>query len=549
MEYGIGPEKEFSGTGFIRSGKIISCLFHIIYSGFTTTGKKEINKDTFKTEYCCIRKKEGVMDDSTIRLLANNEIVHTKSWNGTPVLDFIRNELGLAGVKEGCREGDCGACAVLIGERLSEGKTRYRAMTSCLMALKELDGHHLVTIEGLVSGAEDGLTPVMQAIMEENGSQCGFCTPGFVISLTAWLLEGGPFTEEDARRAIEGNLCRCTGYAPILRAASRLSDKYAKLPSDFNQRLDILVKDKIVPPSLLAFSKSEILPFEKPGHAPEHISTFTIGGGTDFYVRNPDPDPVDNFCLAGDIPEFKILEISPDGNLEIGAAVNIRDFFASGKVRKFLPGFEKYERFFASILIRNRATLGGNIMNASPVADMTSMLMALGARLRIIDMNGKPVREIPLEKLYTGYKSTCMVPGELLQTIIIPGFSGSFNFEKASKRSNLDIAAVNSGISARIEGNRIINGRISAGGVAATPKLLELASASMENMTVTTETVFNLASVAISEVKPISDVRGSADYRKQVLGRLILAHFMTLFSGEISDSIAEALASGRGIAR
>lgn len=483
-----------------------------------------------------------------LRFLVNDRSVETETWEGSPVLDFLRGELGLKGTKEGCREGDCGACAVILGERRDDGGTRYRAVPSCLLALGELDGRHLVTIEGLAAGAreaEEGLTPVMRAFFEENASQCGFCSPGFIISLTAWLLEGERFDEEGALVAVEGNLCRCTGYASIRRAASKLVKEFSGLPVDPLARIDALVAARVVPPSLAAFARGEILP---PGAAPAPRSAETtslvLGGGTDFYVKNTTPTPVEGFYLADRDPRLRRVRRLDNGELEIGAALTIRDFFSSKEIRALVPGIERFEERFASILIRNRATLAGNIVNASPVADMTSMLIALGARVEI-EGSGTPDREMSLEALFLGYKKLALGKGEMISTVHLParGPGFRFNFEKAAKRQSLDIAAVNTAIDLEVADHRIIRGRISAGGVAATPLLLEKSCSFLQGCPISAESALSLARIASSEIVPIGDVRGSAGYRARVLGRLVLAHFATLFP-ELAEDIAE-LADGR----
>jgi len=191
----------------------------------------------------------------TLRFLVNESPVATEAWALAPALDFIRRDLGLTGTKEGCREGDCGACAVILGERRA-GSFSYKAMPSCLLVLGELEGRHLVTIEGLSSAK---LTPVMRAIAEANGSQCGFCSPGFVVSLTAYLMNPSPLSVEGAISAVEGNLCRCTGYASIKRAAARLVEEFRDLPLESFARLDALVKAGVVSASCLAFARGELL--------------------------------------------------------------------------------------------------------------------------------------------------------------------------------------------------------------------------------------------------------------------------------------------------
>jgi len=501
-----------------------------------------------------------------MRFLANDRVIKTSAQASSAALDFIRGELGLTGTKEGCREGDCGACAVILGTRAPEDdEFSYRAMPSCLLALGELEGRHLVTIEGLVSGADapeakdrPRLTPVMKAISEANGSQCGFCSPGFVISLSAYLLNGDPdaadcshgkLSVEGAARAVEGNLCRCTGYGAIRRAAARLVEDFAYLPAEPEARLQALVEAKVLPPSCLEFARGELPPPEPTAVniARDESSALgssppvPLGGGSDYLVRNPEPNGTQGFRFAflGGRPALK--RITREGEvLMIGTAVSWREFFASPELRSLVPGIERYEESLASPLVRERATVGGNIVNASPVGDLTSMLIGLGAVLRITGPDGAR-REIPIERFFLGYKKLDLAVGEIVEAILIPAAKsfGLFNFEKVSKRKHLDIAAVNSAAVFELdEKRRIAFCRISAGGVAATPMLLEKTGAFLVSKGIDVTTVREASFIAGSEVKPISDVRGSADYRRRLLERLIIAHFIELFPG---SGVEEAL--------
>jgi xanthine dehydrogenase small subunit len=479
--------------------------------------------------------------NSTLRFLVNDAIVETQAWPGSPALDFIRRDLGLTGVKEGCREGDCGACAVLLGKR-EGGSVRYRAVPSCLLALGELEGNHLVTIEGLREGGQssDGITPVMRALLDENGSQCGFCTPGFVISLTAFLLEGPPLSLEAALTAVEGNLCRCTGYGAIKRAAARLVHDFGSVPKDYFARLTALETAGVVPQSLGAFARGELLPAAS--SVPAETKSFdaggrlVLGGGTDFYVRNPDPRvPASHasvpLLLDRDASLRRIERRG--GMLELGAALAWRDFFADAEVRALAPGIERFERELASILVRNRATLGGNVANASPIADAVSMLIALGAIVRLTQIDGGgSAHDLPLERFYRGYKQLDMAEGEMISAFLLPADRPVlFNFEKVAKRARLDIASVNSAAALVVDMDRITYARISAGGVAPTPLLLSRTSAFLLGKRADAATVNEAAQIAIGECAPIGDVRGSAEYRRTLLGRLVVAHFERLFPG------------------
>ncbi|MCE1196581.1 2Fe-2S iron-sulfur cluster-binding protein, partial [bacterium] len=355
---------------------------------------------------------------SGLRIFVNDRWIKPATPYGAPALDFIRGELGLTGTKEGCREGDCGACAVLVGEApmaaapepmvTSPAVTRYRAVPSCLLALGDLDGKHLITIEGLAAGAtandvasdaatsaaSDGLTPVMRAFLEENASQCGFCSPGFVIALTSWLAAPGKPDIAGAMTAVDGNLCRCTGYGAIRRAAERLVDEFADLPQGEAARLGALVKRGVLPASALQYAAEAgqrpkgPRPLEpraaETAAAPRPVTA--LGGGTDFYVRTPDPAGDFQPLLLRSATGFSgIAAVERNGLswLRAGAATTAGDFFASPLVRRAAPGIGAFECDFASTLIRNMATLGGNIANASPVGDLTSMLIGLGAVLEL----------------------------------------------------------------------------------------------------------------------------------------------------------------------
>ena len=455
--------------------------------------------------------------------LVNDSVVETEAWGMTPALDFIRKDLGLTGTKEGCREGDCGACAVLVGARESVGPS-YRAMPSCLLALGELEGRHLVTIEGLAAA---GLTPVMRAIAEANGSQCGFCSPGFVVSLTAYLIGGadsgqGGLSVEGAFAAIEGNLCRCTGYGSIKRAAARLVEEFAYLPADPLPRIEALVAAGVVGPSLLGFARGESLPplgYVKAG-AP---SGYALGGGTDFFVRNPEPDPAayPAFDLLDRRSDLRRVGLRAAGGdrcdayLELGAALSWREFFAEPEVRKLVPGIERFERILASPLVRERATIGGNIANASPVGDLTAMLLALDAVVRIEGSKQGP-RELSIQRLFLGYKKLDLsppergAPGEFIASVLLPASRpfALFNFEKMSKRERLDIAAVNSAASFELaevsegETPRIARARISAGGVAPVPLLLARTDAFLEGRALDAATVIEAGRLAATEATP-----------------------------------------------
>ena len=420
-------------------------------------------------------------------------------------------------------------------------------MPSCLLALGELDGRQLVTIEGLATA---GPTPVMLALHGEGASQCGFCSPGVVVALTAFLLGPGPYDAASAMAAVDGNLCRCTGYGSIRRAAALLAADFSGLPADLPARLASLAARGVVPPALAAAMALEVRPASarsadaasaaglpsvvspaaaRPADGPPALP---LGGGTDYFVRNTEPDGIAPIFSDQDPALRRIGRTSSksgEPQLEIGAAVTLREFFASSLMREAVPGIQGYENLVASGPIRARATLSGNIANASPVADMTAMLLALGARLRLRGKAG--TRELPLERFFLAYKKIDLEQEEAIEAILIPATGGGlfFSFEKASKRAHLDIAAVNSALACRVDADGTLRGvRLSAGGAGPLPLLLERASAYLEGKRADAATVREAADLAVAACAPQSDVRGSASYRSAMLKRFVWAHFMRL---------------------
>lgn len=466
-------------------------------------------------------------------------------------LDWIRNQAGLKGTKEGCREGDCGACLVLLGGLGPDGATEWRSVTSCTLAMGELDGRHLITIEGLASS---GLTPVMEAMLDEGASQCGFCSPGFVLALTGFLVSGARVDPVEAMLAVEGNLCRCTGYGSVRRAAARLAADFKGLPSGLEARLSVLASRRVIPEGLAALmlcppepalraspaAGSAGTPQAGTPHAGIPRAAIVLGGGTDYFVRNPDPEPGLAPLFSDLGPDARrIEELVRDGRavVRLGPAVNASDFFGSAIVRRAAPGIERHEHAVASAPIRNRATLAGNIANASPIADMTAMLIALGARLELGGMDGgggadhaapgapaATCHSVALEDFFLGYKKIALAPGEMIRAIEFDSGWDRFAFEKAAKRERLDIATVNCAVAVRMAPDgTIAEARYAAGGVAATPLRLRELEDAMRGARPDASLARKVGSLARNSGKPLSDVRGSSEYRKRLLERLAWA--------------------------
>ena len=459
-----------------------------------------------------------------IEFILNNKPIKTIQPSGALLLDFVRYEQSLTGTKIGCREGDCGACTVLIGD-LIDGKLNYQQVTSCLTPLGNVQGKHVVTIEGLNM---ESLSPVQQYMVDESGSQCGFCTTGFVVSLTQFCLANSAPTYKDAIASIDGNICRCTGYKPIERAAKHitesLSDKSEK------ETLDWLITQKFIPsyfnqiPEMLnALSKGEN----------NSQNGTVVGGGTDLYVQKHDQLINQDVDLISDSPDLNFIEID-NGLCKVGAGTTATDLMESDIFISAFPQLKAHLKLVASSPIRNMATLGGNFVNASPIGDFTAFFLALNAKIKLTKNSDS--RSIYLNDFYKGYKDLDKSPDEILSTISfkLPTQDSHFNFEKVSKRIHLDIASVNTAILITISGNEITQSHISAGGVGPIPIYLRKTCDFLLNKTLLPETVQSAHEILQSEISPISDVRGSADYKRLLLRQLFYAHFITLFPNQFS---------------
>jgi xanthine dehydrogenase small subunit len=454
------------------------------------------------------------------KFILNHKTVQTDLPAGTTVLDFVRYHQNLKGTKIGCREGDCGACTILVGE-LDGDAVKYRSMTSCLMPLANAGGKHVVTVEG-INKPDGELNGVQQAMVDESGTQCGFCTVGFVMSLTGFCIDDAPKTCESAVSSIDGNICRCTGYKSIERAAERLTkvlnEKNGQSPLDFAVEKDFV-------PGYFSGIKNRLseLNQNNPESRIPNPESFYVGGGTDLYVQRHDEmvyaraeNLFDNAALRG-------IEETGD-SVEIGASATVTDLLASPVMQRIFPNLYKHLKLVSSTPIRNMATLAGNFVNASPIGDMTAWFLALDAS---VVFNNE--REIPLRELYLGYKTLAKTDEEFITKIRFRKSFSHFNFEKVSKRTFLDIASVNTAISLKTEDGKIIEAHASAGGVAPIPLYLRKTSGFLRGREISETTISEANEILQTEISPISDVRGSADYKRLLSRQLFTAHFAELF--------------------
>ena len=469
-----------------------------------------------------------------IKFILNDKEIATVESAGLLLLDFIRYHKNLTGTKIGCREGDCGACTVLVGE-LIDGKLRYRSATSCLMAMGNVSNKHIVTIEGINM---NGLNPIQQAMSDEGATQCGFCTPGFVMSLAGFCLSDKEATEKNVIACIDGNICRCTGYKSIERAAILVNELLLNRNTEAPEQY--AVKNKLLPEYFLnikerlqnVVANNSITNNEITYNTVTNNPTTNLGGGTDLYVQKHDTmkDAEINFLFDNK----KLKGIFVDGNnCFIGASCTVTDLMESKIIEKYFAHFAEYAKLISSTPIRNIATLAGNFVNASPIGDFTIFFLALNTQLILSDGTNK--REVALRNFYKGYKSIDKKVEEYIEQFYfpLPDEGTKFNFEKVSKRTHLDIASVNTAMQIKIVDDKISGVIISAGGVFAFPKYLENASNFLSGKNISEENILGAIEIAQKEIAPISDARGSEEYKRLLLSQLIKAHFIVLFPDKI----------------
>lgn len=463
-----------------------------------------------------------------ITFILNNEKISTGIAGGSSLLDFIRYEMSLPGTKSGCREGDCGACTVLVGTA-ENGIVTYKSIVSCLTPLVNAHGKHIVTVEGINTGR---LSPAQKALVDNSATQCGFCTPGIVMSLTAFSLADSKAMAETAIASVSGNICRCTGYKSIEKAAEALSDILRN--KNISDPVRWLVEQKHLPDYFLTIPErlARIMSAEPPGAD----NGIRIAGGTDLMVQKAEVLGDSEIISFQDRKDLKGISIT-SGRCIIGAAVTMGEVEHFAALRNFLPELPSWLKLIASEPVRNMATVAGNIVNASPIGDMSVMLLALDADLTI--EGAGQARKVPLKNFFLGYKKTDLAAGEFISSIEFDFKTepALFSFEKVSKRTHLDIASVNSAMQMTMQGQNIGECYLSAGGVSPVPLFLSKTSEFLSGKPVTEEIILQANTVMQEEISPISDVRGSAEYKRLLLRQLLIAHFLKLFPERLNISI------------
>lgn len=456
-----------------------------------------------------------------IQFILNTKTIKTSANSGMTLLDFVRYKKRLTGTKIGCREGDCGACTVLVGTQENE-KIVYQSITSCISPLGNAHGKHIVTVEG--TNLQNKLTTAQNAMKDNYATQCGFCTPGFVVSLTGFALSDTEKNHEHALDAISGNICRCTGYKSIEKAARQVCEKLEF--SKTEMPLEWLIKNNFIPdyfkdiPEQLKQLNSESI--QKQGIK-------IVSGGTDLYVQKADDLIEHDVHLVADNSALKGISI--EGNTcDIGTGTTVSELWNHAELNTYFPKLRTHLKLVSSEQIRNMASFGGNFINASPIGDMTIFFLALNSDITILNKNGKE-RKLAFKDFYKSYKTFDLLEGELIKTIRfkLPSQHSFFNFEKVSKRTNLDIASVNTAIYISVENGNILEAHAAVGGVYEIPRYLRKTSVFLNGKPLTSETITKAQDILQSEISPISDVRGSSDYKRLLARQLFFAHFIELF--------------------
>jgi xanthine dehydrogenase small subunit len=483
----------------------------------------------------------------SVRFLLGDELVEIAACDPTrTVLDWLRLDRRRTGTKEGCAEGDCGACTIVVG-RLDGERLRYEAINACIRFLPTLDGCHVLTVEHLK--APDGaLHPVQQAMVDCHGSQCGFCTPGFVMSLlTLWLNERAPSVQR-IEDALAGNLCRCTGYEPIIAAAQRMD------AAEREQDRFILGMPAVIA-RLKALADSETLSIgdgERRFYAPatvealaklvsSHPQATLMAGATDVGLwvtkgmRRLDP-----VIYLGRIDELRTISEASD-NLRFGAMANqiaVREALAT-----ISPQLDEMMRRFGGEQVRNAGTIGGNIANGSPIGDLPPALIALGATLVL--RNSSERRELPLEAFFLDYRKQDRQPGEFVEAVLVPKLpvGALFHVSKISKRFDEDISAVCGAFYLGLDAaGRVSEARLAYGGMAGIPKRAKAAEAALLGRSWDEAAIAAAIAALAEDFTPLTDMRASAAYRLKVAGNLLRRFLIETTAPKTSTRVAGLLA-------
>ncbi len=499
-----------------------------------------------------------------LRFLCNGEPVAVTGISPhTTLLEWLRDTRGLTGAKEGCAEGDCGACTVVCAEA-EPGRPglSWRPINACLRLLPSLQGKAVFTVESL-KGPDGAPHPVQHALVAAHGSQCGFCTPGFAMSLFGLYKNARAPSRAAIVDALSGNLCRCTGYAPILSAAATMYDgtacgetagwRGAGIAADGSRVIS--TEEEMLAAQLAAMADDDTFHYEARGRhwwAPRTADAFAalraahpeariVAGATDvgLWITKQQRD-IGDVLYAGDVADLREIA-ETETHLTIGAAAPLAAAFAAFAAE--WPELDEAWARFASVPIRNSGTLGGNVANGSPIGDSMPVLIALAAT--VVLRQGDVTRELPIESFYRGYQQTALARSEFVAALRVPRRAPTtvVRAYKQSRRFDQDISCVFACFALDLAAGTVRDVRIGCGGVAATPVRAVATEAALRGGAWSADRAAATASVLASEFTPIDDMRASARYRRAVLGNLLVrCHLETTAPGVVTrvDALAGA---------
>ena len=461
------------------------------------------------------------MTSNIIKFVHKNKIVELSNPDSNEtLLNFIRTKLKKTGTKEGCAEGGCGACTVVLGE-LENNNINYKAINACIAFVPSLEGKQLILVEDLISKGE--LHPVQKAMVNYHGSQCGFCTPGFVMSLFAMYKNYSSYSEAIIKDSIQGNLCRCTGYRPIIDAAKSLNKK---------SRFDHFSKNKKITLGLLRKIKQRniaIINDNKKYFAPKSVKELKsilrqephsklISGGTDVsLIVTKERKDLNSLIYMNSINELNYIKEN-NNYIEVGATTPLINF--ESFIKKYFPDFSQILKRYGSVQIRNICTIAGNIATASPIGDTLPLLLVLDSQIVIKDKSKTQI--LPLNGFFIGYRKTKLKKGQFIHSIRIPLLKKNiFKAYKISKRIDDDISSVCASFNIEINNNKIKKIRIAYGGMSSIPKRAFNCEKILLNSFLSDKTIDKAKKLLEKDFKPITDARASKKYRMEVAKNLL----------------------------
>jgi len=469
------------------------------------------------------------MTSSALKFVWENKIHSISNIDpNETILNYVRLNLKKTGTKEGCAEGGCGACTVVLGD-LKNNKIDYQAINSCIAFVPSLEGKQLILVEDLVS-KNGALHSVQEAMINYHGSQCGFCTPGFVMSLFAMYKNFSSYNKENIQDSISGNLCRCTGYRPIVDAAKSLNNVNRLDQFDKNKKKIITLLKKINSENLIIqnrnkkyFSPKNINELKKT--IKDNPNSIFLSGGTDLSLNvTKGRKDINNIISLNLIKELKFIK-ERNGNIEVGAATSLIEFELF--IKKYYPDFNAILKRYGSVQIRNVATIAGNIATASPIGDTLPLLLSLDAKVVLQKISKKTI--LPLNNFFVSYRKTKLKKGQFIHSIIIPIFKKNiFKAYKISKRIDDDISSVCASFNLEINNKKIKNIKIAYGGMAPIPKRAINCEKTLINSSFSEESFEKAKKNLEKDFSPINDTRATKDYRMEVAKNLLMKCFIEI---------------------